>query len=84
MKFTIKKSELKTAVKLAVKAVGNRPVVSVLECLLFSVESDLLTITGTDLEIFVSVDCPVISHGEKTDFCIEAKNIEKIIHSGFV
>ena len=79
MKFTIKKSDLKSAVKLAIKAVGNRPVVPVLECLFFSVESDLLTITATDLEIFISVDCPIIGHGEKSDFVIDAKQIEKIV-----
>jgi DNA polymerase-3 subunit beta len=79
MQFTIKKTDLKSAVKLAVKALHSRPAIPVLECLLFSVESDLLTITGTDLEVFISIDCPISGKGEKTDFCIDGKQIEKIV-----
>lgn len=79
MKFNIKKTELKSAVKLAVKALSSKPALPALECLHFSVESDLLTITATDLEIFISIDCPIIGHGEKSDFVIDAKQMEKIV-----
>ncbi len=61
MKFSISSSDLLRTVQKASGAVGNNPVIAILEDFLFTVKDDVLTVVTTDLETSIVTSIPVMS-----------------------
>ncbi len=61
MKFSLSSSDLLKACQKTSSAIGNNPVIAILEDFLFVIESDVLTIVTTDLETSIVTTLPVMS-----------------------
>ncbi len=61
MKFSISSTDLLKELQKASGAIGNNPVIAILEDFLFVVENDVLTIAATDLETSIVTSIDVMS-----------------------
>jgi DNA polymerase-3 subunit beta len=72
MKFTVNSEQLKTVLSKLIPVLGSNTVLPILDCFLFDIENDKLTITASDLETFalesISVNCD-----NKISFAIPAR-----------
>jgi DNA polymerase-3 subunit beta len=59
MRFSISSAELKEQLQIISGAIGNNPVLPILEDFLFKVEGNTLSIVGTDLETFMTAELAV-------------------------
>lgn len=64
MKFTVSSAELLKRLQLAGGAIGNNPVLPILEDFLFSIHGGRLTITASDLDISITTSLEVSSDSD--------------------
>jgi DNA polymerase III subunit beta len=64
MKFTVSSAELLKRLQLAGGAIGNNPVLPILEDFLFTISGNTLTITASDLEIAITTTVEVSADGD--------------------
>ena len=81
MKFTIEQEQLVGPLQLVSGAVEKRQTLPVLSNLLLKVESGLLSITATDLEIEMSVNIPLIGESIDGDITVPARKLVDICRS---
>ena len=62
--FTVKKSDILESLTTTSKAVSTKSVISALEGIHFKCESNILTVTGYDLEIGIKSEIPVTSQSD--------------------
>lgn len=64
MNFSISSAELKEQLQAISGAIGNNPVLPILEDVLFTIKDNVLTITATDLETFMTAQLQVQSDAD--------------------
>lgn len=72
MKFTVSSSDLLKRLQLAGGAIGNNPVLPILENFLFTISGNTLTITASDLEVSITTSVAVSSDSDG-EFTIQAR-----------
>lgn len=72
MKFFVKQSALSQAVNQAFRAIGSRPVHTILATFLLEAKEDALVITASDLSLWIKISIPATII-QKGSFCIPAK-----------
>ena len=75
----INRLELLSAIKLVSKAVPSRPMIPVLQGILFQVSEDLLVLSGFDINNGVQVQMPIDSQKERCAFLISARIIQSVL-----
>jgi len=78
MNFTISKSELYEALHKVVGVVPQKTTISILTCILMELKNNQLSLTGTDLEISVTLTLPVDSSDEGA-VAVPAKLLVEIV-----
>ncbi|MBL7792779.1 MAG: DNA polymerase III subunit beta [Saprospiraceae bacterium] len=64
MKFSVSSSELLKQLQLAVGAIGNNPVLPIMEDFLFAISNNRLTITASDLETSIVTEMEVMADSD--------------------
>lgn len=80
MQFIVARENLLKPLQQVCGVLGSRPNIPVLNNLLLHIEGDLLTLTGTDLEVELSTQAPLLSSGQGK-FTIPAKKFLDICRS---
>ena len=80
MQFIVARENLLKPLQQVCGVLGSRPNIPVLNNLLLHIEGDLLTLTGTDLEVELSTQAPHLSSGQGK-FTIPAKKFLDICRS---
>ena len=80
MQFIVARENLLKPLQQVCGVLGSRPNIPVLNNLLLHIEGDLLTLTGTDLEVELSTQAPLLSNGQGK-FTIPAKKFLDICRS---
>lgn len=75
----INRLELLTAIKLVGKAVPSRPMIPVLQGILFQLSGGTLTLSGFDIDNGVQVSLPIDSQEERCTFLISARIIQSVL-----
>ena len=75
----INRLELLSAIKLVSKAVPSRPMIPVLQGILFQVSEQLLVLSGFDINNGIQVSMPIDSQREKCTFLISARIIQSVL-----
>lgn len=75
----INRLELLSAIKLVSKAVPSRPMIPVLQGILFQVSEQLLVLSGFDINNGVQVQMPIDSQKERCTFLISARIIQSVL-----
>ena len=80
MQFIVARENLLKPLQQVCGVLGSRPNIPVLNNLLLHIEGDLLTLTGTDLEVELSTQAPLLSTGQGK-FTIPSKKFLDICRS---
>jgi len=79
MKFTVSSSALYSHLSAASKVMGSKNSMPILDCFLFNLRDNKLTITASDSEKYFITSIDLIDMTENTMFCVPAKTIMESI-----
>lgn len=79
MKFTVSSSALYSHLSAASKVMGSKNSMPILDCFLFNLRDNKLTITASDSEKYFITAIDLIDMTENTMFCVPAKTIMESI-----
>lgn len=74
MEIKINSSELSKRLEHAVKVVANKNVMQILADVLIETRDEVMIITASDSEIWLSLKCPIVSSEQDVKFCVNAKD----------
>jgi DNA polymerase-3 subunit beta len=79
MKFTAQKSALQEALTITGKCVGSASIIPIISCYKFDIDGDNLTITGGNMEVFLSKSLTVTGGSFKKAIAIPANKLATLI-----
>lgn len=81
MKFSVSRSVLLEALNIAGKCVSNKGIIPILECYLFNIDGDRLSITGSNLEVFLTTSIEISGNDFKKSIAIPAVKLNNLVRS---
>lgn len=79
MKVKVNSSELAKKLEQVVKVVANKSVMQILADVMIEVRGNVIVLTTSDSEIWLSVKCPLIEDAQEAKFCVDAKDFIELI-----
>lgn len=79
MEIKVNTSELSKKLEQAVKVIATKNVMPILADVMFDVRQDVILLTTSDSEIWLSIKCPVVSCEQETRFCVNAHDLLELV-----
>jgi DNA polymerase-3 subunit beta len=79
MAVKVNSSELAKKLEQVVKVVANKSVMQILADVMIEVRGNVIVLTTSDSEIWLSVKCPLIEDAQETKFCVNARDFIELI-----
>lgn len=79
MAVKVNSSELAKKLEQVVKVVANKSVMQILADVMIEVRGNVIVLTTSDSEIWLSVKCPLIEDAQEAKFCVNARDFIELI-----
>lgn len=79
MAVKVNSSELAKKLEQVVKVVANKNVIQILADVMIEVRGNVVVLTTSDSEIWLSVKCPLIEDAQEAKFCVNARDFTELI-----
>ena len=79
MAVKVNSSELAKKLEQVVKVVANKSVMQILADVMIEVRGNVIVLTTSDSEIWLSVKCPLIEYAQEAKFCVNARDFIELI-----
>lgn len=79
MAVKVNSSELAKKLEQVVKVVANKSVMQILSDVMIEVRGNVIVLTTSDSEIWLSVKCPLIEDAQEAKFCVNARDFIELI-----
>lgn len=79
MAVKVNSSELAKKLEQVVKVVANKSVMQILADVMIEVRGNVIVLTTSDSEIWLSVKCPLIEEAQEVKFCVNARDFIELI-----
>lgn len=79
MAVKVNSSELAKKLEQVVKVVANKSVMQILADVMIEVRGNVIVLTTSDSEMWLSVKCPLIEDAQETKFCVNARDFIELI-----
>ena len=79
MAVKVNSSELAKKLEQVVKVVANKNVMQILADVMIEVRGNVIVLTTSDSEIWLSVKCPLIEDAQEAKFCVNARDFIELI-----
>lgn len=79
MSVKVNSSELAKKLEQVVKVVANKSVMQILADVMIEVRGNVIVLTTSDSEIWLSVKCPLIEDAQEAKFCVNARDFIELI-----
>lgn len=79
MAVKVNSSELAKKLEQVVKVVANKSVMQILADVMIEVRGNVIVLTTSDSEIWLSVKCPLIEDAQETKFCVNARDFIELM-----
>ena len=79
MAVKVNSSELAKKLEQVVKVVANKSVMQILADVMIEVRGNVIVLTTSDSEIWLSVKCPLIEAAQEAKFCVNARDFIELI-----
>lgn len=79
MAVKVNSSELAKKLEQVVKVVANKSVMQILGDVMLEVRGDVMVVTASDSEIWLSMKCPVLDGSQEMKFCVNAHDFLELI-----
>lgn len=79
MEIKVNASELSKKLEQAVKVIATKNVMPILADAMFDVRQDVILLTTSDSEIWLSLKCPIISCEQEARFCVNAHDLLELV-----
>jgi len=79
MEVKVNSSELLKRLEQVVKVVASKSVMQILDDVMFEVRGNVMVLTASDSETWLSVKCPILEASDGMRFCVNAKDFMELI-----
>ena len=79
MAVKVNSSELAKKLEQVVKVVANKSVMQILADVMIEVRGNVIVLTTSDSEMWLSVKCPLIEDAQEAKFCVNARDFIELI-----
>ena len=79
MAVKVNSSELAKKLEQVVKVVANKSVMQILADVMIEIRGNVIVLTTSDSEIWLSVKCPLIEDAQEAKFCVNARDFIELI-----
>ena len=79
MAVKVNSSELAKKLEQVVKVVANKSVMQILADVMIEVRGNVIVLTTSDSEMWLSVKCPLIEEAQEVKFCVNARDFIELI-----
>ena len=79
MEIKLQSKELSSRLKMAAKVINSKNALPILGDFLVETKNDVILITASDSEQWLSLKCPIVSCDEETRFCVPSANFLKAV-----
>lgn len=79
MEIKLRSKELSSRLKMAAKVINSKNALPILGNFLVETKGDVMLITASDSEQWLSLKCPILSSDGDTRFCVDAGNFLKAV-----
>lgn len=79
MEVKVNSSELAKRLEQVTKVVANKNVVQILGDFMLEVRKDVMVVTASDFEIWLSMKCPILDGSQEMKFCVNAHDFLELI-----
>lgn len=81
MELKVNSSELAKRLEQVTKVVANKSVIQILADVMVEVRGNVIVLTTSDSEIWLSVKCPLIEDSQEAKFCVNARDFIELIRN---
>lgn len=81
MEVKVNSSELAKRLEQVTKVVANKSVIQILADVMIEVRGNVIVLTTSDSEIWLSVKCPLIEDAQEAKFCVNARDFIELIRN---